>query len=63
MKTFRQSHENMKVTGLKGLNEITVPLDVVRSDDAVHAKPITDNNGKVILMPIWKTNLAKGSQN
>lgn len=64
MKTFRQSHLDVPVTeGLKLLKEIPLQFDNIPAGGTGIIKSLTDAKGKVIIVPIWKINPPRGSQN
>ena len=45
------------------LRECTVPLEIEPSLNLSMLKSFKDSRGKTVVVPIWKTELAKGSQN
>jgi hypothetical protein len=45
------------------LRAITVPLEVESQSRSGMLKSLKDSRGKTIIVPIWKTELARGSQN
>jgi hypothetical protein len=47
----------------KILREITVPLEVGPQTESGMLKSLKDSRGKTIIVPIWKTEMARGSQN
>jgi hypothetical protein len=64
MKVFRQAHlDSAPMEGLKLLKDMPIPFDATPSCGTGIIKSFTDTRGKVILVPIWKTTLPRGSQN
>jgi hypothetical protein len=45
------------------LKEATVPLEIEPKCETGMLKSFKDSRGKTIIVPIWKTELARGSQN
>jgi hypothetical protein len=64
MKSFRQSHlDSPPEVELKIFKDMPLPWDVTPPRETGIIKSFTDDRGKTILVPIWKTTLARGSQN
>ena len=64
MKTFRQSHPDIAATEeLKLLKEISLKFDNLPAGGTGIIKSLTDAKGKIIIVPIWRINPPKGSQN
>jgi hypothetical protein len=45
------------------LKAITVPLEIEPRSGPGMLKSLKDSRGKTVVVPIWKTELARGSQN
>ncbi|MFA5309611.1 MAG: hypothetical protein WC370_09045 [Dehalococcoidales bacterium] len=64
MKTFRQTHpDNPPAARLRLLQEIPFQMNDVPSCGTEVIESFTDARGKLILIPIWEINTARGSQN
>jgi len=64
MKVFRQAHlDSAPMEGLKLLKDMPIPFDIEPPRETGLVKSFIDSRGKLILVPIWKTELSKGSQN
>ena len=64
MKSFRRTHlEAPPGEGLTLLKDMPIPFDIIPPCGTGIIKSFTDGRGKVILVPIWKTTLPRGSQN
>jgi hypothetical protein len=63
MKQFRQSHNNVRAEEIKMLKVMPMPFDVTIPRETGLIKSLFDSKGKLVLVPIWKINVSKGSQN
>ena len=64
MKLFSRAHSVLPPgEQLKTLPEIPVPLNIASPCQTKPITGFTNARGKMILVPIWKMTLSKGSQN
>ncbi len=63
MRAFRQSHNNWQMAEAKTFKDMPVLIDVKPPRETGLIESITDNQGKLIFVPIWKMKRAGGSQN
>jgi hypothetical protein len=63
MKQFRQSHNRVPVEEIKMLKVMPMPFDVTIPRETGLIKSLFDSRGKLVLLPICKINVSKGSQN
>ena len=64
MRLFRNAHfHNTPVVDLKMLNDMPIPFDITLPHETGLIKSVYDARGKLILVPIWRVNLSRGSQN
>ena len=64
MRLFRRSHHDIPpVAELKAFKDIPIPFDIEPPRETGLVKSFIDSRGKLILVPIWETELSKGSQN
>lgn len=63
MRQFRQSHDSFMAMSLKALKNLPVQYAVKPPSETGLIKSLTNNKGNLIIVPIWKVNPVKGSQN
>ena len=60
---YKRIHVDIPEEERKILQEITVPLEVGPQTESGMLRSLKDSRGKTVIVPIWKTELARGSQN
>lgn len=64
MRLFHNLHaHNTPVADLKILKDMPMPFDIDLPRETGLVKSVYDTRGKLILVPIWRVGLSKGSQN
>jgi len=63
MRVFQQSHNNTPVAELKMISVMPMPFDITLPHETGLIKSFYDSRGKLILVPIWKITVPRGSQN
>ncbi len=64
MRLFRKSHfHKTPVVDLRMLKDMPIPFDIKLPQETGLIKSVYDSRGRLILVPIWRVNLSRGSQN
>jgi hypothetical protein len=64
MRLFRNAHiHNTPVVDLKMLQDMPIPFDVTLPQETGIVKSFYNARGKLIIVPIWKVALSRGSEN
>ena len=63
MKEFRQLHNNAPIAELKTIKAMPIPFGINLPQETGLISNFYDSRGNLMLVPIWKITVAKGSQN
>ncbi|OGO00609.1 MAG: hypothetical protein A2Y58_01335 [Chloroflexi bacterium RBG_13_51_52] len=63
MNVFRQAHSNSPVAELKMIKALPMPFDIRLPRETGIIKSFYNSRGTLVLVPIWKVTVARGSQN
>ncbi len=63
MRQFRESHHNVLMVSPKTLRDLPVIYGVRPPQETGLIRSLTNSQGKLVIVPIWKITLARGIQN